>query len=116
MPITLGPLLFAVLHYGGRYTLHEFEDMNFAIALSSWTVSQKKASRQNISPWRSVRLLQDRCGQPMRDHMERRCLQPVTCVVLRNTRLACGKSYCTTTPRPVTCPTRRHGLQNVPET
>ena len=45
MPITLGPLRFAVLHYGGRYTFHVFEDMNFAIALSSWTVSQKKASR-----------------------------------------------------------------------
>jgi hypothetical protein len=118
MPITLGPLLFAVLHYGDRYTFHLFEDMNFTIALSRWTVSQKKASRQNISPWRSVRLLQDRCGQPMRDHIERRYLQPVTCVVLRNTRLACG-AYCTTTPRtprPVTCPTRRHGLQNVPET
>jgi hypothetical protein len=92
MPITLGPLIFAVLHYGGRYTFHQFEDMNFAIALSSWTVSQKKASRQNISPWRSTT-----AGQVWATYegpyRKKTCLQPVTCVVLRNTRLACGKSY-----------------------
>jgi hypothetical protein len=100
MPITLGPLIFAVLHYGGRYTFHEFEDMNFAIAFSSWTVSQKKASLQNISPMAECSTT---AGQVWATYegpcRKKTCLRPVTCVVLRNTRLACGKSYCTTTPR-----------------
>jgi len=43
MPMTPGALIFAA-HYGGRCTFHGFEDMDLAMALSSFTVSQKKAS------------------------------------------------------------------------